>query len=669
MEESLRILILEDSDLDAAWIMRHLREQGVTGEFQQVTRLDTFREVLKSDIWDLILSDYRMDGFTAADALEVVQQQGLDIPFIVISGLMGEDTAVTLMKDGAHDILSKDSLARLTAIINREIREAVNRRQRRQTEAALKDSQARLQLVIESATDAILTLDESHIITYANQAAEKVFKTNVQQLEGRPVQAFLLDEAAAILGIAVGPVRATSAGNQVPQANPTGLYHFLARRHDGEIFPAEVSISRAQVDQQCVFTLILRDVGDRDRIEKQIRQGQRMDAIGILSGKIAHGFNDILTELQLTLAVMQNRHNLSDETLRQIQEMGDATSRAAQLTQQLLMFSRRDVEISAAVDVSESIQELQPMLRRIVGDRVALNLQLATLLPPIPGDRQMIEQVVMNLADNARDAMPAGGEFTVSTSLVELKNGSSYLRYVAEARPGVFVRLSVRDTGNGIQPEHISHIFEPFFTTKDTGKGTGLGLATTYGIVKQHQGWIDVNSKLGHGTSFDVFLPTNRLPEERCAEARMTKESIVKVEGGGETIFVVEDEPMVRRLVEMVLIRLGYQVITARDGPTALDLWERRGMTASLVLTDLIMPGGMTGRDLACRLVQLKPDLKVVYTSGHKELLPDLDPPLVEGVNFLQKPYSSDRLARLIRRSLDTPPPASPLNSVQDILS
>jgi CheY-like chemotaxis protein len=330
--------------------------------------------------------------------------------------------------------------------------------------------------------------------------------------------------------------------------------------------------------------------------------------------------------------------------LKQVYSAGE---RAANLTRQLLTFSRKKEMQVNPLDLNEVIANITKMLGRIIGEDIKLQCNYASTLPSIQADEGMMEQVLMNLAVNARDAMPKGGQLIIGTERVA--PDIAYARSNPEARAGEFICLSVKDTGCGMTPEIKARIFEPFFTTKDVGKGTGLGLATVFGIVKQHQGWIEVDSQVGVGTTFKVFLPATARPDA-AVELAATQ---AKVRGGGETILLVEDELALRGLTKIILQRFGYRVLEAASGVEALSVWEQHGAQIDLLLTDMVMPDGLTGRELAKQLLARKPGLKVIYVSGYDMHSEGTTFRAREASTFLQKPYQSQKLAQAVRDCLD----------------
>jgi PAS domain S-box-containing protein len=390
-----------------------------------------------------------------------------------------------------------------------------------------------------------------------------------------------------------------------------------------------------------------RDITQRRILEAQFRQSQKMEGIGQLAAGVAHDFNNTLTVIQLHASLLKAKPDSSLELLESAGEIEKATERAANLTRQLLLFSRRQTMQPRDLDLNQSINDMTKMLRRTLGEDIQVQFKFAPQLLFIHADAGMMDQVLMNLAVNAHDAMPKGGLLVIETSAVEFDE--SVRAHAPLARPGSFVCLSVSDTGCGIPPEILPRIFEPFFTTKDIGKGTGLGLATVYGIVQQHQGWIHVYSEVGHGTTFRVYLP--RLAAKSGQESGQSE--LTAVRGGNEMILLVEDEVALRSSMHKALAQLGYHVLESVSGVEAQKVWEQRRPEIDLLLTDLVMPGGVTGKDLAARLLNENPKLKVIYTSGYSIDVVGRNFPLEEGVNFLAKPFGAHRLAQTVRNCLD----------------
>jgi PAS domain S-box-containing protein len=397
------------------------------------------------------------------------------------------------------------------------------------------------------------------------------------------------------------------------------------------------------------FIAVFDNVTERRELETQLRQAQKMEAIGQLAGGVAHDFNNMLAVIRGNAElVLMDSAQLSAQARECLKHVTSASDRAAGLTRQLLTFSRKQVMQSQPLNLNDVIGSVTKMLNRIIREDVQLQCAYATKQAFVQADVGMLEQVLVNLVVNARDAMPGGGPLVITTDRTTLDEG--YAQTNPEGRTGQFVTLCVRDTGTGIAPEVLPRIFEPFFTTKDPGKGTGLGLATVYGIVKQHQGWIEVSSRVGEGTSFKVFLPAIEAPS-----GAMEVKAEGTLRGGSETVLVVEDDPAVRLQTRHMLERFGYQVREASSGLEGLEEWEGHRANVDLVLTDMVMPGGMTGRQMAERLWGREPAVKVIFTSGYEQENAGRETDFIRRSKsrFFQKPCYSRKLIETVRQSLD----------------
>ncbi|HVY70818.1 MAG TPA: PAS domain S-box protein, partial [Verrucomicrobiae bacterium] len=390
------------------------------------------------------------------------------------------------------------------------------------------------------------------------------------------------------------------------------------------------------------------DITQRKKLEEQFQQAQKMESIGQLAGGVAHDFNNILAVIQMQSDLLMSSDDLSSEQAGFADEIRSTVQRASALTRQLLLFSRREVFQPRDMDLNESVTNIVKMLQRFLGEPIELRLKLASQPMFVHADPGMIDQIAMNLAVNARDAMPNGGHLVIETVGVEFDEFAA--SQSAQIRPGSFVQLSVSDSGCGIPAEILPKIFEPFFTTKETGKGTGLGLATVFGVVQQHQGWINVYSEVGYGTTFRIYIP--RL--SRNGKGRAVTADGRSVGGGTETILLVEDDPALRNSIRKALAQLGYRILEAPTGLKAIDVWNESKSEIRLLLTDLVMPDGMTGKDLAERLLGEEPKLRVIYMSGYSAEVVGKDFVLKEGTNFLTKPFPARKLAETVRKRLDS---------------
>ena len=393
------------------------------------------------------------------------------------------------------------------------------------------------------------------------------------------------------------------------------------------------------------------EIAARTHVETALLQSQKMEAIGQLAAGIAHDFNNILTVVRGHAGMMLERPDLDPETVNSLNEVSQAAARATSLASQLLTLSRKQRLNPRAFDLNETIEQLHSLLSRVLGETISLQLECAPDLTPLFADETQIEQVLINLAVNARDAMPQGGSLIIGTRLVRFR--AAQLTSQPDAAPGDFIAITVADTGCGMSPEVLQHLFEPFFTTKAEGKGTGLGLATAYGIVKQHGGWIEVDSEPGHGTTFRIFIPRGEVTE--IAEPAPVSRISPKLRGT-ESVLVVEDEPTVRAVVRGILTQSGYRVVERETGEEALALWATRETEFDLLITDLVMPGNISGELLAERLRKMRPELRVLLTTGYVNHTISEERFTALGMQLLRKPYTAEELLQSVRRCLDCQP-------------
>ncbi len=415
----------------------------------------------------------------------------------------------------------------------------------------------------------------------------------------------------------------------------------------GDVKQALASVERISISGEAHLLLMMQDISERLRLEAQLRQAQKMEAIGQLAAGVAHDFNNLLTIIEGHSSLQLATPGLSADLLNSLQQIEEAAQRAAELTRQLLAFSRRQIIRPKVLDLGEVVQKLGGMLRRLIGEQIELCFELRAGLAPVCVDPTSIEQIVLNLVVNARDAMPKGGKVTVSTSAATVEMSDCQLN--PEARIGDFLRLSVTDTGVGMDQATRNRIFEPFFTTKEVNKGTGMGLATVYGLAKQHDGWIDVVTAVGQGSTFNVYLPASRSVVEPA-------EAVVPLPGKpgrAHTILIVEDDEAVRGLVKEVLVHHNYSVLEAEHAAAAMVIWKEHAPRIELLLSDIVMPGDMNGMELAQKLLADRPELKVIYTSGYSADLFGSDIRLQDGINYLPKPYLSSKLTNIIRNALE----------------
>jgi PAS domain S-box-containing protein len=418
------------------------------------------------------------------------------------------------------------------------------------------------------------------------------------------------------------------------------------RTRAGEYRECVVSAEAFHLGAERVALVATLDVSEQRNLETQLRHAQKLEAIGQFAAGVAHDFNNILTVILGHASMQLAVTDVGKDVANSLNQVSLAAERAAALTRQLLAFSRKQVVQSRTLDLNEIVGNLHEMLGRLIGEHIHLQCEFDENLPGVHADEGNIEQIVMNLAVNARDAMPQGGQLTIRTESVEVD--ASHVGRHPQAQLGHHVCLSFTDTGSGMSDEILGHIFEPFFTTKEVGKGTGLGLATVYGITAQHAGWIEVSSKVNEGSTFKIYLPASK---ESPALSKILKTT--EVRGGDETILVVEDELPVRRMMTAILKSSGYHVLEACDGPAAIQLWAEKKDGIDLLLTDIVMPNGIKGNMLADQLLAEKAGLKVIYSSGYSCDFGTEAAPLNSGTSFLGKPYKPDVLLQAVRDCLD----------------
>jgi two-component system, cell cycle sensor histidine kinase and response regulator CckA len=420
------------------------------------------------------------------------------------------------------------------------------------------------------------------------------------------------------------------------------------RNQSGGLCEVLVSLSPIALAGQPHVLLLAQDVSERALLERQLRQAQKMEAIGQLAAGVAHDFNNILTVIQGHAGLLHQKLESGSPKTKSLDEIMRASARATTLIRQLLMFSRKQLMQFRHLDLNHTLGTAIKMLERLVGEHVQIDFRPQDPIPAIHADRSMMEQIAMNLTVNARDALPNGGRLSITTSLESIHRAPTPMD--PEHRDGEYICLTFQDNGTGMDTQVLSRIFEPFFTTKAAGKGTGLGLSTVFGIVRQHRGWLEVESKPNQGTTFRIYFPASQQTAEKVELVVDTA-----LHSGRETILVAEDEDALREMVVEVLKLQGYTVLEAASGCRALEVWEQANRPVDLLLTDMVMPGGVMGSDLAERLTRQCPRLKVIYTSGYSPGMAGKDVSLFEGRNFLPKPYSIGTLTQFVRECLDSP--------------
>ena len=619
-DSAIRVLLVEDNAPDARLLAEALVDVGAT-EFAltNVERLDDAVNAVHRQPFDLVLLDLTLPDSSGLDTFRTVHRATPNTPIIVLTGLDDAELAVSAVKNGAQDYLMKSEAS--GNVLVRSMRYAI---ERHRLTADLKASETSFRIIATNA-DGLVVVDRDGLIQFANPAT------------------------AAILGRSVESLVNSPFGYPLPANEIT---EFRVRRQDG-LRDIEARVERLDWEGQPALLASLRDITDKRLLEEQLLHAQKMEVLGRLAGGVAHDFNNILTgitgHVELARFDVEGDSPLSES----LEEIAASAERARKLVRQLLAFSRKEVVDTKILDLNAIIADADKMLRRLVGDKVRIETRCAPGLACVLADRSQLEQVIMNLAVNANDAMEEDGTLHISTKMVRLTEAAR--SHLPDLVPGVYVRLLVTDDGAGMDRKTAQRIFEPFYTTKGPGKGTGLGLSTVYGIVRRFSGYILVDSAVGKGTRFYVYFPPR---DEPVSDSREFVALQVPVPGGDENVLVVDDDDSVRALLERVLREAGYQVTAAINGRDAL---ERCGDVSQLdlLVSDLVMPE-MDGPQLYEALLQRQPGLRAIFVSGYAEDVYAQHAQLLEGRPVVQKPFSLVEIKRLVRGVLDARAPAGP---------
>ncbi len=760
-EAPLRVLILEDVPRDADLMMRKLQQEEMSCEFQVLDTREGYIRALSEYRPHIVLSDFMMPQFTGLEALEIKKASVPDLPFIIITGSMNEETAVACMKAGADDYVLKEHLRRLPSAIKvafeKRRLECSEMATRKRIERAAREWMD----TFDAVGDPIGLVDPDGIVLQCNKALRDLVRRPFNAILGRPMPVLLgcasscgetcplhlaqkslcreshtvqfkqrwflvhADPIRDISGALTGLVHVMSeiTGHKrtedalrkekerfrvLVEGSPFGVallskenrYHYLNPRFVemfgytlddiptrrswfekaypdpvyrneiislwksgpvstrlGHLGPQTSNVTCKDRSVKRIRSIpvvmangekfvLYEDITEQENLRNQFMHAQKLEAIGRLAGGIAHDFNNLLTVINGYAGLGLDKLEQDNLLRADLESIRNAGTRAAVLSRQLLTFSRKEVVAPKILNLNEVIRGIEKMLRRLIGEDVELVTALADDAWPVKADPGQIEQIVMNLAVNARDAMTEGGAFAIETRDVNLDQ--DYAKRHMDVRPGPYVMLAVSDTGVGMDEETQTHIFEPFFTTKEQGRGTGLGLSTVYGIVKQSDGHIRVYSEPGKGTTFKIYLP--RVEENGVKEKEQPKSK--SLPRGNETVLVVEDDDALLNMAERILATAGYNVLKAANGGEALVLCEQLKNPVHLLLTDVVMPV-MSGVDLAERLVQIMPGIKKLYMSGYTKGLISEKPLLEEGVQFIGKPFRLSALLLKVREVLD----------------
>jgi PAS domain S-box-containing protein len=764
MNSHLRVLILEDSEDDTLLTLRELRRGGYTLDYVRVDTPSAMQAVLDQQAWDIVIADYNMPAFTAPEALKILQSRKLDLPFIIVSGTIGEDTAVAAMKAGAHDYLIKGHLTRLVPAVERELREAQERHKRSITEQALQESEERFRQLAENITEMVFWMADpkKRQLLYVSPAYETIWGRTCESLDAnfmvwleaihpqdrQRIQTVFFEQSLAgnydqeyriirpdgswrwirdrgfpirdkfgephrVVGIAEDITSRKLAEQQIREQaalldvatdaifvqdleqhllfwnkgaehlygweaveilgkravellyrQSTTLPEFEAIQamlaqegkwqgelqqvtKDGKniIVESRWTLVRDEAGNPRSILTVSTDITEKKQLQAQFLRTQRLESIGTLASGIAHDLNNILTPILIVAQLLPIKfHNLDEKSRQLLEILESSAKRGADLVKQILSFTRRGVEgTRTIIQARHLLADVAQIAQKTFPKSIETQTDLAPNLWTIVADATQLHQVLMNLTVNARDAMPNGGILSISAE--NLWIDESYARMYVDAEVGPYIVITIGDTGTGIAPEIIDRIFDPFFTTKEIGKGSGLGLSTVMGIIKNHNGFVNVYSEVGKGTTFKVYLPSNQATEPQAlVDAELPN-------GNGELILVVDDEITICGITKTMLETHNYRVLTASDGISALALYAQYQDDISVVLIDLMMPE-IDGSTTILTLQRINPQVQIIAMSGLMSNGTNLHNISVSIQEFLSKPFTNQALLSALQKVL-----------------
>ena len=633
----LRVLILDHSPHDVDLMLLRLKEAGVPIEQTVAENAEQFRRAIREETFDAVLSDYQLPNWTGLDALKELRADGVDIPFLLVTGTLGEEAAIECIKEGVSDCILKDHISRLPVALQRAIREKELREENSQALKALRLSELRNRELVENSVYGIFRASADGTFLDGNPALLRILGCSAPEE---------LQTLNLVRDVSRYPEQHVQFATICREQGQLHGAESEWRRRDGGIVVVRLHMRRISIPEHPeALEVIAEDVTELRAMERQLRQAQKFEAIGQLAGGIAHDFNNVVGAILGWAELGYEQNKDTPQLAERFSRIREQADRAAALTRELLAFARRQVLEPRAVDLNSVTSSLISFLEKVIPKDIEIKVTKAPL-DEVKADPTQVEQVLMNLCLNARDAMPNGGRLHIETEMVELDE--AYCRSYPHVTPGLYAVLSVADTGMGMDAETREHIFEPFFTTKGPGKGTGMGLATVYGIVKQHGGFLHAYSEPGQGTLFRVYLPaaSTRVTDNAATHGPTTSLADIR---GTETILLAEDHEAIREMARQTLLSLGYRVFSACNGEEALQLCENK--TPDLAILDVVMPK-LGGPAAAAKLAERFSGLPVLFTSGYSQ---DADAVATATANarYLQKPYSPTTLGRLVREILD----------------
>ena len=648
-KDKIKILYIDDYELDRELVKDALEKEHGGFEITEASNKTEFESMLQNHAFDVVLSDFNIAGFEGLQVLEAVQAYDPTIPVIIVTGTGSEEIAVKAMKQGASDYIIKrlNHIRKLPQTILAVIEKKILRDQRKLAEDARRYSEKKYRALFNSIRDAILVADTNRAIIDCNPAFLDLFGYSKKDVLGKQTLSIYENEE---------DFQKMGAEIKRHVGDPGFLYTAHYQKRDGSVFPGETNVFYLQDDEGTIagFIGLIRDITERKRVEEereklqsQLIQAQKMESVGRLAGGVAHDYNNMLSVIlgytQLAIDQLPDNHPLQDD----LKEILNATRRSTEITQQLLAFARKQNIRPKELCLNDTVEDMINMLCRLIGEDINLSWNPGKGVGSVFMDPSQIDQILANLLVNARDAIGGVGQIDIETSSVRFDADycADHIGFVC----GDFLLLAVSDDGCGMDKEMLSNLFEPFFTTKGVGQGTGLGLATVYGIVKQNKGFINVYSEPQKGTTFRIYLP-RYMGETIAVDENDSVE--IPSSGQGEIVLIVEDEDSILKLTTRILETAGYCVLTAKTPGSAMAIVEAQVDKIHLLITDVVMPE-LNGRDLADRLQIHCPALKVLFMSGYTANVIAHRGVLDTGVNFIQKPFSKNDLLSKVRKVLD----------------
>lgn len=640
MKKDIRILLIEDSEDDACLLLHQFNQAGYTPHCKRIDNASDLKTALENESWDVIISDYSLPSFTGHNALEILKETNLDLPFILVSGNIEDNIAISAMKSGAHDFLEKNNLSRLIPVIEREIAEAEIRKKEKETTQKLRKSEERLRVALRSIADSIITTDVNGNIELINKTAEHITGWNYKDAIKKP-----LTEVFNIINDYTSE-RYPDPIIEILEQNEIIEFHnhtvLIDKNNNHKYITGNAAPIKDNSNNIIGAVIVFRDETESRKIERELQKASQLESIGILAGGIAHDFNNFLTPIIGTISLLKEEDNVDTKLLEIIET---AANEARNLTKQLLTFSKGGAPVKKISTIENLIKNTINFA--LSGSNIKSNLNIPKNIWATNIDEGQITQVMNNIIINAKQAMPEGGEINITVDNIKITQEKRILTFPHKV--GKFVKISIRDHGKGIPINDINRIFDPFFSTKKDGNG--LGLAITFSIIKKHEGYITVESEPNKGTTFHLYLPA--LKEDSPSKMKPQNKTI----SGKGKILLMDDDKNILVVTGAMLENLGYDVILTENGENAIEeILNARELNSpiDLAIMDLTIPGGMGGKEAIEKIKVIDPDFKIIVSSGYSndEIMANHKAFGVNGI--LVKPYQITDLSSVLNKVLES---------------